>query len=631
MLEVNARRPRRRDEPHRVRAHHQRRAARLDDHVLRAAGGGPARASARTASSRCRSRTRPRHVTPTGSASRSRDRDPPASSRSRSSCAIRRPGDRPLQLRHPPGRGQPDRRPAPHRRRAASRWRGSGTIAASPSTTASAAPSSSLRGVARARRPARVTSPRSTALIGDVPVTLVPDPETLAGALALTGERRPRPPSSRACGTRPATSSTVLAGPYTTVDGPAPPRPARRRRWAPELAQGRETLEQGLDAAVDHTHRRAAAARRRDARPPAGRAGTTRLVVDPVHALSDAEPADQFTPARPFRLDSAAGSFDALEVNRTTLVRCSSGPGRTRSAPQQVLAGLAVVALEQPNRSRGVVIDTPTLWDARPGRVGRRPRRPRATTRCSPARGSPTSSTPSRPRPSAASPTCGASLPRRRARRLSTPAGYRRARTQVDALASMIGADDPLVAEGPPRARPDAGERRAPHRPGGQHGAPRRPSRSDVATVTSRIIAPPSRTFTLTSRRAIGARSASRTARSSGSGCGSGSTSQKLEFPEGAERIVVLPPGNTTTQFDVESRASGTFPVLVTVSSPDGGLALQRSRYTVRSTFVSGVGVFLDDRGRASSSPSGGSPTGGGAAAPARSGLATRRDASRTR
>jgi hypothetical protein len=31
----------------------------------------------------------------------------------------------------------------------------------------------------------------------------------------------------------------------------------------------------------------------------------------------------------------------------------------------------------------------------------------------------------------------------------------------------------------------------------------------------------------------------------------------------------------------------------VTVSSPDDGLALQRSRYTIRSSFVSGVGVFL--------------------------------------
>jgi hypothetical protein len=29
------------------------------------------------------------------------------------------------------------------------------------------------------------------------------------------------------------------------------------------------------------------------------------------------------------------------------------------------------------------------------------------------------------------------------------------------------------------------------------------------------------------------------------------------------------------------------------VSSPDGGLTLQTSRYTIRSVFVSGVGVFL--------------------------------------
>ncbi len=97
-------------------------------------------------------------------------------------------------------------------------------------------------------------------------------------------------------------------------------------------------------------------------------AGTTRLVVDPA-ALSEAEPADQFTPARPFRLDSAAGSFDVLEVNRTTsalLVR----PGADALRAQQVLAGLTVVALEQPNRSRGVVIDTPPRWDPVPDRVG---------------------------------------------------------------------------------------------------------------------------------------------------------------------------------------------------------------------------------------------------------------------
>ncbi len=50
---------------------------------------------------------------------------------------------------------------------------------------------------------------------------------------------------------------------------------------------------------------------------------------------------------------------------------------------------------------------------------------------------------------------------------------------------------------------------------------------------------------------------------------------------------------NTTIQFEVEARASGTFPVLVSVGSPDGGLNLQRARYTVRSSGVSGVGLVL--------------------------------------
>ncbi len=54
-----------------------------------------------------------------------------------------------------------------------------------------------------------------------------------------------------------------------------------------------------------------------------------------------------------------------------------------------------------------------------------------------------------------------------------------------------------------------------------------------------------------------------------------------------------LPPRNTTIRFPVETRASGTFPLQMTVRSEDGKLALGSARYTVRSTVVSGVGIFL--------------------------------------
>jgi hypothetical protein len=69
--------------------------------------------------------------------------------------------------------------------------------------------------------------------------------------------------------------------------------------------------------------------------------------------------------------------------------------------------------------------------------------------------------------------------------------------------------------------------------------------------------------------------------------------SEKLFFPNGAERVLTLPPHNTTARFAVETRASGTFPMLVTVSSADGRIVFQEARFTIRSTVVSGVGLFL--------------------------------------
>src|SRR4029079_15176715 len=138
------------------------------------------------------------------------------------------------------------------------------------------------------------------------------NPETLAGALA-------RPDDSGAAelvqGLRDAaTTSSILAGAYTTIDGPALLRAGLADVVTAQLELGRGLLEQDLEAAVDHT---IAAPQPLDAamlERLRTDAGTTRAVVEP-DALSETDPADQFTPARPFRLDT---SFDALEVNRTT-------------------------------------------------------------------------------------------------------------------------------------------------------------------------------------------------------------------------------------------------------------------------------------------------------------------------
>ncbi len=70
--------------------------------------------------------------------------------------------------------------------------------------------------------------------------------------------------------------------------------------------------------------------------------------------------------------------------------------------------------------------------------------------------------------------------------------------------------------------------------------------------------------------------------------------SDKLDFPNGSEQIVTLPPATTTRiEVEVETRASGAFPLDLAVRSPDDGLTVGTARLTVRSTAISGIGLVL--------------------------------------
>lgn len=76
--------------------------------------------------------------------------------------------------------------------------------------------------------------------------------------------------------------------------------------------------------------------------------------------------------------------------------------------------------------------------------------------------------------------------------------------------------------------------------------------------------------------------------------------SEKLDFvgPDGsttgaAAMPLTLAPGNNPVVVPVEARTSGEFPLLISVRSPDGALSLATARLTVRSTFLSGMGVAL--------------------------------------
>ena len=70
--------------------------------------------------------------------------------------------------------------------------------------------------------------------------------------------------------------------------------------------------------------------------------------------------------------------------------------------------------------------------------------------------------------------------------------------------------------------------------------------------------------------------------------------SDKLVFPAGSVRRIDLSPHRSVTErFRVRARATGAFPLRVSVASPDGRLVLRPTHLTVRSTAASGVGVVL--------------------------------------
>jgi hypothetical protein len=67
----------------------------------------------------------------------------------------------------------------------------------------------------------------------------------------------------------------------------------------------------------------------------------------------------------------------------------------------------------------------------------------------------------------------------------------------------------------------------------------------------------------------------------------------KLDLPDGSELTTTLAPGSNRVEVPVSARATGAFPLEVTVRSPDGVLVLDRARTTVRSTAVPGLGLVL--------------------------------------
>ncbi len=65
----------------------------------------------------------------------------------------------------------------------------------------------------------------------------------------------------------------------------------------------------------------------------------------------------------------------------------------------------------------------------------------------------------------------------------------------------------------------------------------------------------------------------------------------KLDLPDGRDRSADAPEQTTRLDIDVQTRASGSLPFPVDITSPDGEVDLASTRYSVRSTAAPGVGL----------------------------------------
>jgi len=420
----------------------------------------------------------------------------------------------------------------------------------------------------------------------DLPVTIAPLPALVDGWAGLAADD-PAVRGGLSALRRAAETHEVISGPWVPVDVASLERVGLGAQVADLIARGPDTLSTVLGLRVDT---RLAYRDRLDSATLARlrESGTDRLIVAPDALVPVSH---KLTPAQPFSLVSEGRTFLAAQTD----------PGlaslATRDAPpalqaQRLLAGLAVAALELPGVRRGVVVPMPEDWDPDPATVAalRDGLAANPLVRMVSANelfdGVPAEETdrgtvvqrdvqPARPLPPPVS-----------------AARYRSVQGHLDAFAGMVGGDDPRVQTGRRALWTSLSSRWT-----GPSG--RATARSyldgidaEIASFLEQVRAPADRAVTLTSRRAsVPISILNETERTLSVKVTL--QSDRLLFPEGPSRIVVLPPRNTTVRIPVEVRSSGTFPVVFTLRSADGRLLIQRDRITFRSTVVSGVGVFL--------------------------------------
>jgi hypothetical protein len=431
----------------------------------------------------------------------------------------------------------------------------------------------------------------------DVPLTLAPSAETLEAWAALSAQG--------AAAVRAAATSghnQVLAGPYVPLDLPSVVRgnleDVVTSVAGGELPRGLAALEQFLGSG-SHVDPSTALPGHLDAASVGilQSASVRQLVVDGAALTPITE---KYTPAHPYKLQTAgadAASAPTVLATDDGLEQFLSGDAPPALRAAHLLAGLALVAGEQPSISRGVAIANPAQWDANSTFVDavlaglRGNPLVRATTVEGLLQAVPVATVDDDPG--------GGPVFRQLASYTPplppvTAAQYAKGLRDRDAVAALVKSPtDPIVKNADRALATSLAAAWA--NPAGRRQA-KALLDSIGGSVTNYLgqveVQPPS-TITITSSKAeipISFRNNSNDPITVHMQL----SSDRLLFPGGTTRDVLLPPKhNTTVRVAVETRGSGTAPVNLTVTTPGGLVIKQNTVIKVRSSFVSGVGVFL--------------------------------------
>lgn len=423
-----------------------------------------------------------------------------------------------------------------------------------------------------------------------LPITVEPGPETVEAWSALANQDRDLAATFAAL--RDSTQS-FLAGAYVPVDMPALVDAGLASEIGAQLSFGADTLTSVFGVRADT---RTVAVDPIDQRSLGDLhdSGVDRVVVDPSRLTPISS---KFTPARPFELGADGRVLTAVATDPGLASLLAPGDASPALRAQRFLAGLAVVAFEAPGTQRGVVVAMPTMWNVDAST------QTAVTTVLAGLRDNPLvkvesvgtllDTVPAETSGRSRQPLVRTTQPLRTSP--SLPVSARDVRTETDRLASfgtLVTPDDPRIQRGNRAILVSmssawtgaSGRRRAARELG--------VIEDTIGAFVAEIRGPQNSTVTITARRAEIPLSF-QNATDQPVKVRVRFQSEKLFFPDGADRVLTLPPRNTTARFAVEARTSGTFPLSVSVTSPDGQISFEQTRFTVRSTVVSGVGLVL--------------------------------------